>query len=699
MKFNFITFFIIIAIISLTSESCNPAKRTSRQKDYLNESEADRNKRMEWWREARFGMFIHWGLYAVPAGKWGSKDSYGEWIRTTAEIPLDTYDQFREQFNPTKFNAKDWVRMAKEAGMKYIVITSKHHDGFAIYDSKTSDFDIMETPFKRDILKELADECKKEGIKLCFYHSIMDWHHPDYLPRRTWEKDRSTKGADMDRYVDYMKKQLKELLTNYGDAPHVLWFDGEWEATWNSTRGKDLYNFVRSLKPDIIINNRVGAHRDGMAGFTAPGQFAGDFGTPEQEIPATGLPGTDWESCMTMNANWGYNKADKNFKSTKELLHNLTDIASKGGNFLLNVGPTAEGLFPDESIQRLREMGDWMKKNSESIYGTEASPLGNFDWGRITMKQKDGNTILYLHVFEPPRDNKLILNGVVNTPMGASFLASSSAKSPKVERLDDGIVVELPQAMPDKINSVIMLQLKGKPDIHLLPIAKAARDIFIDKMEVSLVDEGGNVDIHYTTDGSAPTAQSAMYKSPITLNETTILTARSFRNGKPISGTLQKTFWKKEAKPSTNLGGMAPGIQYFFFEGEWSKVPNFDQLKAVKKGVGKNFNLEVKSADGERYGYEFRGFIKVPETAVYQFSTASDDGSILLIDNEMVVDNDGLHGTKKITGMVPLQAGLHEIMVRYFESVGGDELKVYWTSDKIAEQQIPDGVLFHVKPK
>lgn len=685
--------------MAIATGACDAPKKASSQKDYLNEPTEARNQRMEWWREARFGMFIHWGLYAVPAGEWGTKNTYGEWIRTTAEIPLETYDKFVGKFNPTQFNAKDWVQMAKNAGMKYIVITSKHHDGFAIYDSKVSDFDIMATPFKRDVLKELADECKKEGIKLCFYHSIMDWHHPDYLPRRLWETNRSAKGAKFDRYVDYMKAQLKELCTNYGEAPHVLWFDGEWEATWNSDRGKDLYNYVRSVKPNIIINNRVGAHRDGMAGFTAPGQFAGDFGTPEQEIPATGLPGVDWESCMTMNDNWGYNRADKNFKTTKQLLHNLADIASKGGNFLLNIGPTAEGLFPQESIDRLKEMGDWMKKNGESIHGTMASPIGSFDWGRVTMKEKGGNTILYLHVFEAPRNNQLILNGVANTPMGTSYLANPMAKSPRFEKVDDAIVIDLPSTLPDKHNSVIMLQLKGKPDIHLNPVAKSKFDAFVGTMEVTLLDEGGNAEIRYTTDGIAPSMKSAVYEKPIKLTETTTITARSFRDGKPISGTMQKTFWKKEPKPSTSKSGLSPGLQYLYFEGEWSKMPNYDSMKALKKGSVANFDRSAKNKDGERFGFEFRGYINVPETGMYNFSTASDDGSQLFIDNEIVVENDGLHGLKKVSNLVALQAGYHEIIVRYFEGTGGDDLKVTWASEKIAEQPIPDGVLFHVKSK
>jgi len=334
------------------------------------ETQAQHDARMQWWREARFGLFIHWGLYAIPAGEWGGKTNYGEWIRNNAEIPLPTYDKFAAQFNPVEFDASAWVRMAKEAGMKYIVITSKHHDGFAIFDSKVSDFDVMATPFRRDILKELAAACRKEGIRLCFYHSIMDWHHPDYLPRRPWEvRDRPEAGADFERYVGYMKAQLKELLTDYGELG-VLWFDGEWESTWTEARGRDLYGYVRSLQPKIIINNRVGASRTGMEGFSADKASAGDFGTPEQTIPATGVPGLDWETCMTMNDNWGYNKNDQAWKTSRDLIQKLADIASKGGNFLLNIGPDAQGELPAESLKRLAEIGSWMQINGEAIYKT-----------------------------------------------------------------------------------------------------------------------------------------------------------------------------------------------------------------------------------------------------------------------------------------------------------------------------------------
>ncbi len=331
---------------------------------------AGRDARMDWWREARFGMFIHWGIYAVPAGEWQGRTDYGEWIRNNAKIPLDVYDQFRTRFNPTAFDADAWVRMAKGAGMRYIVITTKHHDGFGLFESKQGDFNVMATPFRRDIIKELVQACRRQGVRIGFYHSIMDWHHPDYLPRRDWERDRPAAGADFERYVVYMKAQLKELLTSYGPID-ILWFDGQWESTWTASHGRDLYAYVRSLQPNIVINNRVGGK-------------SGDFGTPEQEIPATGVPGLDWETCMTMNHNWGYNLADKDFKPASVLVRNLVDIASKGGNFLLNVGPGADGRFPAESIDRLAAIGEWTSRYGASIYGTQASPFASLPWGRCT---------------------------------------------------------------------------------------------------------------------------------------------------------------------------------------------------------------------------------------------------------------------------------------------------------------------------
>jgi len=420
---------------------------------------------MAWWREARFGLFIHWGLYAVPAGEWGGETKYGEWIRATARIPLPVYDQFVGRFNPLKFNAEEWVRLAKDAGMKYIVITSKHHDGFCLFDSQYTDFDVMATPFGRDILKELSQACRKAGLKMCWYHSIMDWHHPDYLPRRDWETDRPIEEADFDRYVAYMKSQLRELVGNYGEIG-VLWFDGEWEDSWNRERGKDLYNYVRGLQPSIIINNRVDVGRAGMQGLTKPGEYVGDFGTPEQEVPPTGLPGVDWETCMTMNNNWGYNSHDNNWKSAEDLIRKLADIASKGGNFLLNVGPTAEGVFPPPSIERLETIGKWMRVNGEAIYGTQASPFPALEWGRCTQKAIDGGTRLYLHVFDWPKDGRLVVPGIANKPGWAYLLADAQKGRLSASREAGAIVIGLPAEASDRVDSVVVLEIKGKPVGH-----------------------------------------------------------------------------------------------------------------------------------------------------------------------------------------------------------------------------------------
>ena len=425
-----------------------------------------KDERMDWWRQARFGMFIHWGLYAVPAGEWkGEKvPGIGEWIMHRAKIPVAEYEQLAKQFNPVKFDAEEWVQIAKNAGMKYIVITSKHHDGFCLWDTKYTDYDVMDaTPFKRDILGELAVECKKQGIRLCFYHSIMDWHHPDaQAPFYPNYNDTKKSNANFDRYVEYyMKGQLKELVQNYGPLG-IMWFDGEWVQDWTREMGWDMFEYCLSLQPDTIVNNRVGNGRQGMRGLSKSDEFAGDYGTPEQEIPATGLPGVDWETCMTMNDTWGYKSNDDNWKSHEDLLHKLVDIASKGGNFLLNVGPTAEGLIPAPSVERLEAIGEWMKVNNESIYGTTASPLGEVPWGRCTARPGK----LYLHVFDWPSDRKLEVPGIKNKIKKAYLLADKKQAKLHVMCVMRGgsekVVITVPSEKVDPINTVIVLDIENK---------------------------------------------------------------------------------------------------------------------------------------------------------------------------------------------------------------------------------------------
>jgi alpha-L-fucosidase len=426
-----------------------------------NESQAERDARMAWWREARFGMFIHWGLYAVPAGQWNGQPvpGIGEWIQNSANIPRDEYEKLAQQFNPTKYDPQAWAKLAKEAGIRYLVITSKHHDGFALFDSKVSDWDVVDrTPYGKDLLKPLADACRAEGIRFAVYHSIMDWHHPAQDKSGDSYNPSTIKEGRKQEFVDYMKAQLAELLETCD--PDILWFDGEWPAWWTEEDGRGIYAFLRERKPSLIINNRVGKGRNGMQGLNKDdAQYVGDYGTPEQEIPATGLPGVDWESCMTMNDTWGYKSDDHNWKSAETLIRNLVDCASKGGNYLLNVGPTAEGEIPPASVERLQTIGRWMKANSESIYGTTASPIGRPDWGRVTAKTVDGNTTLYLHVYDWPENGSLAIRDMQGKVTSAKVLATGDA----VEIKPAGIlnVMNVPRGAVDPIDTVIAVTLSG----------------------------------------------------------------------------------------------------------------------------------------------------------------------------------------------------------------------------------------------
>jgi alpha-L-fucosidase len=424
------------------------------------ETKAQRDARMQWWRDARFGMFIHWGLYAVPAGMWNGErgKSAGEWIMDSDNIPIDQYEKLAQQFNPVKYDPARWVAIAKDAGMKYVVITSKHHDGFCLFDTKTTTYDVVDaTPWGKDLLKPLAAECRKQGLKFCTYYSIMDWHHPAQTRNNPdhYNPTKIVEGRKAE-YMTYMKEQLRDLLASCD--PEVLWFDGEWCDWYTEEDGREIYTFLRQLKPQLIINNRVGKGRQGMAGMSKSEESVGDFGTPEQEIPATGLPGVDWESCMTMNDTWGFRSWDNNWKSTETLIRNLVDIASKGGDYLLNVGPTAEGEIPAASVERLAGMGSWMKQNGESIWRTQASPLKETPWGRCTQKAVNGKTRLYLEVFQWPQDGKLTLSELSGKATAVKLLAGQ--KSLEFAAQGSGITITLPAEMPDKIATVIAVDVE-----------------------------------------------------------------------------------------------------------------------------------------------------------------------------------------------------------------------------------------------
>jgi len=421
---------------------------------YADETPAQRDARMKWWREARFGMFIHWGVYSVPAGTYHDKriDGIGEWIMHNAKIPVAEYREFAKQFNPVKYDADEWVRLAKEAGMKYIVITSKHHDGFAMFNSRASDWNIMKrTPFGRDPLKELAAACKKHGLKLGFYYSqAQDWNNPGGAAAGGhWDK---AQEGDMTEYIRKVAApQVREILSNYGPIS-VLWWDTPVDMTKERA---DLLLPALRLQPGIIYNNRLG------------GGYKGDTETPEQFVPATGYPGRDWETCMTMNDTWGYKSYDNDWKSAEMLIRNLVDIASKGGNYLLNVGPTSEGQIPAPSVERLKQVGQWMKVNHEAIYATTASPFKHLPWGRCTKAITKSGANLYLHVFNWPPEGKLLVPGLKNKAQKAYLLSDLKQTSLSTENSAEGLVVSgLSPAPPDPISTTIVLTVTGSPEIE-----------------------------------------------------------------------------------------------------------------------------------------------------------------------------------------------------------------------------------------
>ncbi|HEY0867720.1 MAG TPA: alpha-L-fucosidase [Fimbriimonas sp.] len=623
-----------------------------------------KDARMKWWREARFGMFIHWGLYAIPAGKWGDRTSHGEWIRDTAQIPLEEYDKLKDQFNPVKFDADEWARIAKDAGIRYVVVTSKHHDGFALWPTKqNADWNVAASPFKRDILKELSNSVRREGMTMCFYHSIMDWHHSDYLPRRPWEKERSTAGADFERFNTYLRNQVSELLTNYGPIG-VIWFDGEWESTWSDKYGVPLYNLCRTLQPNTIVNNRVSNGRGGMEDSSLR---VGDFSTPEQHIPATGLPGLDWETCMTMNDHWGYNAYNDNWKSTRTLIRNLVDIASKGGNYLLNVGPKADGTFPTEAIDRLKEIGQWMKVNGDAIYGTEASRFEALMWGRSTTK---GST-LYLHVFDWPEDGKLVVPGLGSEVLSARVLGGSDAA---FDRQEGDVVVTVPAKPISEDCTVVELRLKGEPIVYRAPTIELASEILIDRTPV-VVQVAEGLEVRYTLNGSDPTAASELYRGPFDVDRTVQIRAASFRDGKRVSQVVAGSVTKVAPEAAAEVQDLAPGLRVVGKTGSFERVPDLSD----GTDLGDAPLFAVPTAEGkplENVARQWSGYLKVPEDGVYRFELTSDDGAILRVGSRLTVDNDGLHSTATKSGSAALAKGWHPLRLSWFNGTGGAEVAV-----------------------
>ena len=428
-------------------------------------------KRMEWFTEARFGLFLHWGLYAIPAR--------GEWVRSNEQMPESAYLPFFDEFSGADFDPRAWARAAREAGMRYAVLTAKHHDGFCLFDSRLTDFKSTNTPCGKDIVREFLEAFRAEGLRVGLYFSIIDWHHPDfphygdrYHPMRN-RPEYANEGRDFDRYLDDMHGQVRELCENYGKLD-ILWFDFSYgDMRGEKWKAGELMEMVRSLQPDVIIDNRLEVSGEGFGSLyeCRPNPWHGDFVSPEKIIPPKGpqdVEGRDlhWEACVTMNHNWGYCANDHYYKPAGMLIKKLVECVSKGGNLLLNVGPDARGNFPPESLERLQTIGKWMGLNSRSIYGCGKAGIEKPDYGRVT---RNGNR-LYFHIYEDTR-GPLPLMGLKKEEIqsirwlatGAEIPISTSwvhSDYPEIVFADLGP----DPVLPDAVDTVIEVTLKEDAD-------------------------------------------------------------------------------------------------------------------------------------------------------------------------------------------------------------------------------------------
>ncbi len=674
----------------------------------------------QWFKDSKFGIFIHWGVYAVPG--WSTKGNYAEWYQQG----LQTNDTARQKFHKAKFgnrtyydlandfkaelfNPGEWAKVFEQSGAKYIVLTSKHHDGFTLWPSKEADktwgfkWNAVDIGPKRDLLGDLFKAVRKTSVHAGMYYSLYEWFNP------LWKSDKNKYATE------HVWPQMKDLINTY--QPDVFWTDGDWDApaeTWKSQEFLTwLYN-ESPVKDKIVVNDRWGS---GIR-FKHAGIY-----TPEYQ-PDLDFEDHYWEESRGMGYSYGYNREEDawDYNSTQSLVLQLIDKVSRGGNFLLDIGPDEHGKIPPIMQERLLQMGEWLKINGEAIYNTTRwKEHSQWSEGNREYKDRSGDMLLKITV-DPdpgyavkevfytynantntlytilpkyPDDKKIVLKNV-GPASGATVSFLSTKEKLNWRQQGEDIAIDLPDYNPNKIKApyAFVLKIENYGRFSPKPVMKVDYEKGATKPVISLSVNGVG-SVRYTTDGSEPTSRSELYTKPFSIDQTSIIKAKTYQAGVIQSATLEskvKTYNWKNAVKTANL---KPGIAYTYYQPEKNinMVSSF-KTDLISSGVADIISV-AKKQRADKFAFDFSGYIKIEKDGVYTFFTQSDDGSKLFIDDEEVVDNDGDHGTVEKIGKAALKKGYHKIRVTYFDSGGGNELKVLIKPEGGTKTEVPATVLYH----
>lgn len=677
----------------------------------------DKRATPEWFTNAKFGIFIHWGVYAVPG--WCTKGNYAEWYQQG----LQGSDTARQRFHKTKFGDRsyydlandfkaelfkpdEWAKLFEQSGAKYIVLTSKHHDGFTLWPSKEADktwgfkWNSVDVGPKRDLIADLFTAVRKTSVHAGMYYSLYEWFNP------LWKTDKNKFAAE------HTWPQMKDLINNY--QPDVFWTDGDWDASDEVWKSKEFLTWLYNesvVKDKVVVNDRWGS---GIR-FKHAGIY-----TPEYQ-PDLDFEDHAWEESRGMGFSYGYNREEDawDYNSTQSLVLQLVDKVSRGGNFLLDIGPDEHGKIPPIMQERLLQIGDWLKINGEAIYNTSRwKTSSQWSAGKRDYKDRSGDMLLKitvdpdpgyavkevfytynantnaLYAISPkyPANKKIVLKDVVlpaNTPV--SFLSTNQKLQWK--QVGTAVEIQLPEYNPEKIKApyayVIRVGNYGKfipkPSIEV---------VYNEKMQPTVTMAAANAAVYYTTDGSIPTLKSKLYKTPFTVTNSATVKAMAVKNGTIHSAVKELPVKTYEKMMPVDVFKLTEGLQYNYFESDNMDAAVIEKMQPVKTGITPDFTSSNKSR-ASKFGFVFTGIIKIDESGLYDFYTESDDGSLLYIDSKLIVDNNGNHGMEEKKDKAYLEKGLHLIKLVYYDSGGDNGLKVSYNLQGQPKQVIPAAVLFH----